>query len=83
MSEHVSILKQIQQGNMDNIHSTDVPALLQFMLHNIGHTDPEIRDNLIYSGFCRLILDDYQLACTTAVIPSSGAYNTVSCSLEY
>lgn len=59
MNEQVSILKQIQQGNMDGIHSTDIPALLQFMLENIGHTDPHLRDNLIYSGFCRLILDNY------------------------
>ena len=58
MKEYVSTLKQIIQGDMDSILSTDIPALLQFMLDNIGHTDPELRDNLIYSGFCRLILDD-------------------------
>jgi hypothetical protein len=59
MNEYVSTLKKIIQNDMDSIQSIDIPALLQFMLHNIGHTDPELRDNLIYSGFCRLILDDY------------------------
>ncbi len=62
MNEQVSILKQIQQGNMDSIQSCDTPTLLQFMLDNIGHTDPELRDNLIYSGFCRLISEDYLTA---------------------
>ena len=59
MDNHVSTLKQIKQGNMDCLQETDIPALLQFMLYNIGHTDSELRDNLIYSGFCRLILEDY------------------------
>ena len=62
MDNHVSTLKQIKQGNMDCLQETDIPALLQFMLHNIGHTDSELRDNLIYSGFCRLILEDYLTA---------------------
>ena len=59
MIDHISTLKQIKQGNMDGFQSTDIPALLEFMLHNIGHTDSKLRDNLIYSGFCRLILEDY------------------------
>lgn len=34
-------------------------SLLEEMLENIGHTDPEIRDDLIYNSFVKLILKDY------------------------
>ncbi|WP_162985948.1 DUF2785 domain-containing protein [Virgibacillus sp. Bac330] len=47
--------------DIDTYHFSDdqLDSLLEEMLENIGHTDPEIRDDLIYNSFVKLILKDY------------------------
>ncbi|WP_220349848.1 DUF2785 domain-containing protein [Virgibacillus dokdonensis] len=47
--------------NIDTYHFSDdqLDSLLEEMLENIGHTDPEIRDDLIFNSFVKLILKDY------------------------
>ena len=59
MNEHISTLKKIKQGEMECLQSDNISPLLQFMLENIGHPNPDLRDNLICSGFCHLISEDY------------------------
>lgn len=49
-----SPIVKLQQ--ISNIETID--QLLTYMLKNIGHPDPYIRDSLIYSSFCELILND-------------------------
>lgn len=39
-----------------NLDLIDFNELIQFMLKNIGNPDGYLRDNLIYRGFCELIL---------------------------
>ena len=51
MKPSIQTLQQI--SNMENLEQ-----LLTYMLDHIGHPDPYIRDTLIYSGFCELILND-------------------------
>lgn len=52
MNSTIEALKQI--SNSDHLGQ-----LLTYMLDQIGHPDPYIRDTLIYSGFCELILNDH------------------------
>lgn len=40
-----------------NLDLIDFNELIQFMLKNIGNPDGYLRDNLIYRGFCELILN--------------------------
>jgi hypothetical protein len=37
----------------------DLDDLLTHMLHQIGSTDPAIRDNLIYTIFGKLVMSDH------------------------
>lgn len=41
-----------------NLNLIDLNELIEFMLKNIGNTDAYLRDNLIYRGFCELILNE-------------------------
>lgn len=43
------------------LHELDEDRVIQSMLHHIGSTDPEMRDQLIYSLFYRFIIEDEQL----------------------
>lgn len=52
MNPSIQTLQQI--SNTENLDQ-----LLTYMLDHIGHPDPYIRDTLIYSGFCELILNDH------------------------
>ena len=58
MNQHIKILEQINNKSF-NPNFEDLDQLLSYMLNNIGHTDSYIRDTLIYSGFCELILNNY------------------------
>ena len=40
------------------LNLSDLNQLIEFMLKNIGNTDTYLRDNLIYRGFCELILNE-------------------------
>ena len=50
----VSIVKK-EEINLDLIN---IDELLQFMMQNIGNSDANLRDDLIYRGFCELILNE-------------------------
>ena len=52
------ILESIVRKEEINLDVINVNELLQFMLQNIGNTDAYLRDDLIYQGFCYLILDE-------------------------
>lgn len=41
-----------------NLDLINLNELIEFMLKNIGNTDGYLRDNLIYRGFCELILNE-------------------------
>lgn len=41
-----------------NLDLIDFNELIQFLLKNIGNPDGYLRDNLIYRGFCELILNE-------------------------
>lgn len=43
------------------LQEVDEERVLQSMLHHIGSTDPELRDQLIYTLFYRFIIEDEQL----------------------
>lgn len=55
MKKYISILENLKNIELEPIESQ---KLLHFMLENIGNRDPYIRDTLIYSGFCDLILNE-------------------------
>lgn len=55
MKEHLEGIVN-QTTNLDLI---DFNEILEFMLKNIGNTDGHLRDNLIYRGFCELILNEH------------------------
>ncbi|KAB2865439.1 MAG: DUF2785 domain-containing protein [Exiguobacterium chiriqhucha] len=44
-----------------NLEELDETRLIQSMLHHIGSTDPELRDQLIYTLFYRFIIEDDHL----------------------
>ncbi len=50
-SELSNLEKTLQSSNIDD--------LIERMLNNIGSIDGELRDNLIYTSFGKLILEDY------------------------
>lgn len=54
-------LKSELQELTDNIilEQIDLNVLIEKMLSNIGSTDPELRDKLIFNTFCTLIEKDY------------------------
>ena len=54
------ILTDIKDGTI-RLHELDEARVIQSMLHHIGSTDPELRDQLIYTLFYRFIIEDEQL----------------------
>lgn len=54
------MLKDIKDGTI-RLHELDEARVIQSMLHHIGSTDAELRDQLIYMLFYRFIIEDEQL----------------------
>ncbi|TCI31614.1 DUF2785 domain-containing protein [Exiguobacterium sp. SL-10] len=54
------VLTDIKDGKV-RLHELDEERVIQSMLHHIGSTDPELRDQLIYTLFYRFIIEDEQL----------------------
>lgn len=50
-----SQLKELQEKELFCLNKQELEELIEKMLENIGDTDPELRDHLIYSTFMRLI----------------------------
>lgn len=53
-------MKEVLEGVVNKSIDVDLinlNELMEFMLNNIGNTDGYLRDNLIYRGFCELILN--------------------------
>ena len=59
MNDSIILLQQITEKDFTNISSQQLDSLLDFMLDHIGNDDSYIRDTLIYTGFCELILNDH------------------------
>ncbi|WP_274310137.1 DUF2785 domain-containing protein [Solibacillus daqui] len=59
MNDSIKFLTQIHEKKFTHLQPEQLDALLVFMLEHIGHTDSYIRDTLIYSGFCELILNNH------------------------
>ncbi|MEK4129638.1 DUF2785 domain-containing protein [Solibacillus sp. FSL W8-0474] len=55
MKETLESIVKKEEINLDLIN---IDELLQFMLQNIGNPDAYLRDDLIYRGFCELILNE-------------------------
>ena len=55
MKEIMQSMVRKEEINLDII---EVNKLLQFMLQNIGNLDAYLRDDLVYGGFCHLILNE-------------------------
>ncbi|MCC5892610.1 DUF2785 domain-containing protein [Exiguobacterium sp.] len=54
------MLTDIKNGTI-RLQELDEERVIQSMLHHIGSTDPELRDQLIYTLFYRFIIEDEQL----------------------
>lgn len=54
------MLTDIKNGTI-RLHDLDEARVIQSMLHHIGSTDAELRDQLIYTLFYRFIIEDEQL----------------------
>lgn len=54
------MLTDILDGTIQ-LHELDEERIIQSMLYHIGSTDPELRDQLIYTLFYRFIIEDEQL----------------------
>ncbi|WP_214713918.1 DUF2785 domain-containing protein [Exiguobacterium sp. s151] len=54
------ILTDIKDGTV-RLHDLNEERVIQSMLHHIGSTDPELRDQLIYTLFYRFIIEDNHL----------------------
>lgn len=54
------VLTDIKDGKV-RLHELDEERVIHSMLHHIGSTDPELRDQLIYTLFYRFIIEDDQL----------------------
>ncbi|WP_204417746.1 DUF2785 domain-containing protein [Bacillus tianshenii] len=54
------ILTEIKSGKC-HWHEVDRSLLLKSMLEHIGSTDSELRDQLIYTSFYRLIIESHQI----------------------
>ncbi|MDP4552887.1 DUF2785 domain-containing protein [Alkalihalobacillus macyae] len=52
-------LKQMNFEYPDQVKRVDMDLLLESMLHEIGSTDPELRDELIFGTFAELVMKDY------------------------
>jgi len=58
----MSLKSELQSLNFEDraeVEKVDLDLLIEAMLENIGSTDSELRDQLIYSTFVKLILEDY------------------------
>lgn len=49
------------KNRVTDLKELDEERVIQSMLHHIGSTDPELRDQLIYTLFYRFIIEDEQL----------------------
>lgn len=59
MDKYISALeKLINDTSSFDLQQIEFTNLIEFMLENIGNTNPYIRDSLIYAGFCELILNE-------------------------
>ena len=54
--DHIQLLEQVSTKQSPPPQARKLDELIQFMLQNIGTTNAKLRDELIYSGFCELIL---------------------------
>lgn len=54
------MLMDIKDGTV-RLQGLDEERVIRSMLHHIGSTDPELRDQLIYTLFYRFIIEDEQL----------------------
>jgi hypothetical protein len=52
-------LKELKFDNHSRLQNNDFDSLIENLLNNIGSTDPELRDKLIYTTFVKLIMDNY------------------------
>ncbi|TKD72178.1 DUF2785 domain-containing protein [Pseudalkalibacillus hwajinpoensis] len=52
-------LKQLNFEYPDQVKQVDLDLLLESMLNEIGSTDPELRDELIFGTFAELVMKDY------------------------
>lgn len=52
-------LKELNFDNPSRLQNNDFDSLIENLLNNIGSTDPELRDKLIYTTFVKLIMDNY------------------------
>ena len=57
LKNYISILESLKTNAIE-LQPIELQSLITFMIENIGNTDPYIRDTLIYSGFCELILNE-------------------------
>ena len=57
LKKYISILENLKTDSIV-LQPNAIQHLITFMIENIGNTDPFIRDTLIYSGFCELILNE-------------------------
>lgn len=55
-NELKNILSKLKKDNFTNLSDIDIDKLIYGMLKNIGSTDPDLRDNLIYESFYYLSL---------------------------
>ena len=56
--DHIQLLELISTKQSPSPQTHQLNELIHFMLQNIGTTNAKLRDELIYSGFCELILND-------------------------
>lgn len=58
MDKYIFALENLINDSSYDLQQIELTNLIEFMLENIGNTNPYIRDSLIYAGFCRLILNE-------------------------
>lgn len=58
MNKYITVLENLINDSSYDLQQIELTNLIEFMLENIGNTNPYIRDSLIYAGFCELILNE-------------------------
>ncbi|API92489.1 membrane protein [Virgibacillus pantothenticus] len=59
MHTYINGMQEFLNKDTYKFRAEQLDILIEFMLHNIGNTNPEIRDHLIYNSFVKLILEDH------------------------
>lgn len=59
MNTYIEEMQGFLHKNTYKFRGKKLDILIEFMLHNIGNPNPEIRDHLIYNTFVKLILEDH------------------------